>query len=310
MAAWVRVLVLVLVAACLAGPATARADEVSVPADDGRLALPALWLPAPGAAPQPVVVGLHGCGGPRDSRGRWAASWRRHAAYLNAEGIGLLVIDSLGARGLGSLCATPDARRPIHEDDRRDDAQAALAWLAARPEVDAGRLALVGWSHGAQTVLVAVNAVDARPVRANAPAPRAAVAFYPGCSRALRQRDYAVAVPTLLLVGEKDDWTPAATCVRLAQRLRDAVPAGRAPLEIEVYADSYHGFDGLAPVRVISPIGNTRSGTATVGGNDAARRASHARLFDFLSAQLDVALRLTHEARLALPPLPAQPAAR
>ena len=40
---------------------------------------------------------------------------------------------------------------------------------------------------------------------------KAAVAYYPSCSA---QFDRDVAVPLLILIGDKDDWTPAADCRR------------------------------------------------------------------------------------------------
>lgn len=62
---------------------------------------------------------------------------------------------------------------------------------------------------------------------------------------------------------------------------------GQAPrFELDVYADSYHGFDSLSPVKVRDQVGSTRSGRATVGGNPAARAASRERMFRFLEEQL------------------------
>jgi len=194
----------------------------------------------------------------------------------------------------------PNARRTLTEEDRRDDVFAALRWLARQPGVDASRLVVAGWSHGAQTVLSVLDASDAA-VTAHPVQPRAAVAFYPGCTKFNRLANYSLAHPLLVMTGEADGWTPASACVALQQRL-----AGKpgAPMALEVYPDSHHGFDGSAPLHV-REAANTRSGKATVGGNPEAMALSHARMFDFLAVQLGVGLSLGHEQRLAVRPAPA-----
>lgn len=252
--------------------------RVDVP---GSVPLAGYWFAAAAQGPRPTVVALHGCSGPYDIRGQLTAHLRRYAADLNAAQMHVLVLDSFGPRGLRSICEIAQSKRPVREADRRADVQAALRWLAARPEVDATRLVLLGWSHGAQTVLAALDASDAT-VQAQTVQPRAAVAFYPGCTGPLKNSQYHLQAPLLLMVGESDDWTAAAPCVRLHERVR-----GQAPrFEMEVYADSYHGFDSLSPVRVRENVGSTRSGKATVGGNPAAQVASRERMFRFLEEQL------------------------
>jgi dienelactone hydrolase len=298
-------------AALLLGAAAiaAAADVVAIPSQDGTLALSAHWYPAPKAGPRPAVIALHGCNGMRAQNGAINGTWRRYAGYFNAEGMHLLALDSFSARGLRSICETPNARRTVTEEDRRADVFAALQWLAQQPGVDPSRLIVAGWSHGAQAVLSTVDASDPA-VKAQPVQPRAAIAFYPGCTKFNRAPNYALAVPLLVLSGAADDWTPAAPCVALQQRL-----AGKpgAPMDLEVYPDSHHGFDGSAPLRV-REAANTRSGQATVGGNPEAMAKSHARMFEFLAAQLGMKLSLAHEQRLqvrpaAAVPMPALPAA-
>jgi dienelactone hydrolase len=61
-------------------------------------------------------------------------------------------------------------------------------------------------------------------------------------------------IPVLMLLGEKDDWTPPARCFQLAERTRQMQPD--ADLSVRVYPDSYHGFDGTAPVRFRTDVSN------------------------------------------------------
>src|SRR5205085_10443566 len=72
---------------------------------------------------------------------------------------------------------------------------------------------------------------------------RAAVAIYPPCDDVGRH----IAVPTLILVGERDDWTPARDCRNLAEG-RSTTWTARNPddarkVHLVVYPDAHHGFD-------------------------------------------------------------------
>jgi dienelactone hydrolase len=239
---------------------------VAIPASDGRLQLDGYWFPARDPSRRPVVISLHGCNGALDDKGALNPVWRRDAGYFNDETMHFLVLDSFTPRGVRSICETRPTARRVDEGDRRDDVYAAIRWLAARPDVDPTRIAVVGRSHGGSTVLAVVDRTD-KAVQAQPIKPRAAVALYPGCAPYLRMWDYQAAVPTLLLAGELDDWTPSAECVRLVEKARAGVP-----MEIVVYPGSHHGFDSPGPVTVREDVATTRSGRATVGGNPEARR--------------------------------------
>jgi dienelactone hydrolase len=290
-------LLLWLACACAFG-----AERVSFPSLDGKLELTGWWFPAPGGGAMPVIVALHGCGGQTDKNGHLDVGRRRYAAYFNAEGMHMLALDSFAPRGLDSVCETPNSRRTVDEQDRRADAYAALHWLALQPGVDASRMVIAGWSHGAQSVLSALDA-SSDFVKAQAIKPRAAVAFYPGCRKFNRMAGYSLSAPLLLMIGEADDWTPAAECAALHRRLAHL---GAPTFDFVSYPGSYHGFDGTAPVTVRKGLGNPRGGTATVGGNTQARERSHARMFEFLAQQLQQPLVMTHAARLKVRPYPAE----
>jgi dienelactone hydrolase len=275
-------------------PALAAAGEkVAIASFNDRLQLDGYWFPARDPSRRPVVISLHGCNGALDDKGTLSPVWRRDAGYFNDEGMHFLVLDSFTPRGVRSICETRPTARRVNESDRRDDVYAAIRWLAARPDVDPNRIAVVGRSHGGSTVLAIVDRTD-KAVQAQPIKPRAAIALYPGCAPYLRMLNYEAAVPTIVLAGELDDWTPSADCVRLVDKARDGVP-----MEIVVYPGSHHGFDSPGPVTVREDVATTRSGRATVGGNPEARRRAHERMFEFLSRQLDVPLVLSHEQRFA-----------
>ena len=98
---------------------------------------------------------------------------------------------------------------------------------------------------------------------------RAAVAFYPGCQQ-LRNSAWSARVPTLILIGRADDWTPPGPCEQMVAEAR-----GRsARAAIVVYPGAYHGFDRAnAPIRIRTGLVNTAdpSGRAHGGTNPAAR---------------------------------------
>jgi dienelactone hydrolase len=279
---------------CLSARHAAGVEVVSIPSLDGRLQLPGYWFKASGTGPRPAVITLHGCGGLLDRKGALPRNRHRVAEYFNVENMHALAVDSFTPRGEKSICETPDAQRRIQHEDRREDVFAAIRWLAQQPEVDTTRIAVVGNSNGGGTVLSVMDRTDRR-VQAEPKQPRAAVAYYPPCRRYADMWNYEISAPLLLMIGESDDWTPPAHCVRLHAKVKRAQPD--ALFELVLYPDSHHGFDGYGPISV-RPGLPTSSGTATVGGNPVARENSLRRMFDFLSAHMNWPLRLTHEERL------------
>lgn len=176
-----------------------------------------------GAGPFPAVVHLHGCSGLTERMRRATVARLTNWGYVS------LVVDSFATRGLADDCVTPPA-------DRHADAMGALAYLATLPFVDARRVALVGHAQGGAAAL---QVASERPYRLfDLPEDlsyRAVVAFYPRCHAAKQ----TLALPTLILIGELDAWSPIKLCEWWMQR-RD----GRgAPVRLVVYREAFHGFD-------------------------------------------------------------------
>lgn len=256
------------------------ATRIDLPLADGT-ALTAHWYPLAGHAPRPAVVALHGCGGLwRNARSIGTAFEGRYPEYiarLHDAGFHVLLPDSFTGRGSGPICNQKAADRVIKVETRRADVRAGVQWLAARPDVDATRILVLGWSHGAMTALTALNAR-----RTDAVAPVAgAIVFYPGCS-ALLQMPFALSQPLLMLLGGADDWTPPLRCEQLVARTRRAQPA--ADITLRVYDGAYHGFDGRHPVRFRAGVPNGVDPAGVhAGGDPQARVAAHAELDRFLA---------------------------
>ena len=269
---------------------THDAQRVQVPSHDrpggAPVLLPAWWFAASVAAeigsaePRPALVLLHGCGGVFGRGPLLAERYTALATRLAALGVQALVVDSLTPRGERELCTQRMGQRRTTQLQRRRDALGALAWLAAQPGVDRTRIGLLGWSNGGSTVLAATNLAHAEVVHA-AVKPSLAVAFYPGCATE-RDRGYEPAVPLLMLLGEADDWTPAAPCKEMAAAVR-----GEPRPQWVAYEGAHHGFDGTGALRLRAdvPNGLPGQGGVHVGGQPRARALAAQQLQDFLRAQ-------------------------
>ncbi len=265
----------------LCGSAVLAHVDVTLPSLDtaggNPIMLKAHWFAASASMPAPAVVMLHGCGGAYDTRGRLSERMRDYAALLNGAGVHALVVDSLNPRGHKQICTQKLGTRNITMANRRLDALASLEWLALQPQVDAARLGLMGWSNGGSTVLASTNLRHAEVADARVK-PAFAIVFYPGCVAEL-QRGYETRTRLLMMVGEADDWTPAAPCKQLAEQAQGLKP------EFESYAGAYHGFDSTAPLRLREdvPNGVNPGKGVTVGGDAQALRRSRERLVRFLA---------------------------
>ena len=152
----------------------------------------------------------------------------------------VLLVDSFTTRGIDEVCTGRHVLSPVR--DRADDARGALRYLQARADVQADRIGLLGWSNGAAATLSVL--FDRGTAQRDF---RAAVAFYPNCTRNYPGGpDFRPYAPLYVLMGALDDWTPAAPCMTLVERAQ----AAGAPIAIKVYPGAHHSFDAPAtPLR-------------------------------------------------------------
>jgi dienelactone hydrolase len=77
---------------------------------------------------------------------------------------------------------------------------------------------------------------------------------------------YKPVAPVLILIGDKDDWTPADPCRKLAEAAREV----GYPMTIKIYPEAYHSFDSPYPLRYVAARVNANSPNgrgAMTGGN-------------------------------------------
>ncbi len=222
-------LCLAVVCAVLASAPVARAESsiVSFPVTDASgttVTLDAKLNLPDGDGPFPAVVMLHGCNGTD-------LSWEWEEGFLERWGYVSLRIDSLGPRGIETVCGSADAA--VTSDVRVGDALAGRAFLAAQPFVDAARIGVVGWSDGGTTALKSIAGDIVDQVAPNDMF-EVAVAFYPRCQSDAPDLD----APLLVLVGSEDTATAPVLCEAMKQEIR-----ADHGFDLVVFPGATHAFD-------------------------------------------------------------------
>jgi dienelactone hydrolase len=236
-----------LVASCIGGPAPCYAEPPSVPPAE-LVQIPVSPLPfslqgllrrPAGIAHPPAVVLLPACdqdAKPTDEDwGARISSW----GYLT------LTIDGFGPRGIKNCgsAAYANAFELVLDPYR------SLKFLIQKRFVDAKRTAVVGFGAGASQTLAAVE--RGATEKSSEHKFRAAAAFYPPCG----YFKGIMTVPTLVLIGGRDDRARADACRKMAAGEDDMgisrQKSDGAPVELIVYPDAPFAF-GLPGLKTAS----------------------------------------------------------
>ncbi|MBI5275395.1 MAG: dienelactone hydrolase family protein [Burkholderiales bacterium] len=174
-----------------------------------------------GPGPFPAVVLLHSCGGMQN---HVSSDW---PGFLKSHGYVVMAVDSFGSRGLGScpnaLHASPPLDRAYREITR--DAYGALDWLEQQAYVRKGKVAVMGFSLGANVI----NSYLVRFPRTGGPGFAAAAAVYGRCHDVWSLK--APPMPLMQLAGELD--------TRHIHYCRIMQP----PVEVHVLPGAHHSWD-------------------------------------------------------------------
>lgn len=191
----------------------------------GRLRLPRT------APPYPVVVLMHGSGGPdRGPVARW--EW-----VLRPLGIATLSLDSFTARGVIDHASDPSQLGVL---TRIYDAYRAVDVLAADPRIDPQRIALMGFSMGGIATLYGAMTRFQQSFGPERGRIVAYLAFYPLCNYEFVDELDVAAAPIREFHGGADDYAPPGPCRDYIARL---AAAGHDAAMTE-YPGVLHQFDG------------------------------------------------------------------
>lgn len=192
--------------------------------------------------PRPAVILFHGCGGlrghlPKYAEAAKAAGWRA------------FIVDSYGPRGWsrGFALATVCTGLLLHGSQRAGDVLAALHGVSQRPDVDASKVALAGWSHGGWGIMEAMSSRReprmlgvADPGAASLEGVVAAYLAYPyvGIAALNRMRPWRHCPKTLAVISRTDHLTTVRNAERVHAMIRDC------GVEVETWiAEGSHAFD-------------------------------------------------------------------
>lgn len=206
------------------------AGQLRVPARDGQV---------------PAVVVVHGTSGV-DSRGGY------HAQALNDAGIATLELDMWSPRGLNG--GAGPGGRPEGVPETLPDAYGALLYLASRPEIDAQRIGITGFSWGGVvSMLTATRPYSDLYMGANALRFAAHAPFYPVCWGYNKIPGYEFAeltgAPVFIQSGECDAYDEPGSCAELVNRLPEQA---RRWVTVTMYPDATHGFNRLEPAQTVN----------------------------------------------------------
>jgi dienelactone hydrolase len=195
------------------------------------------YAPSESHGPFPTALLLHGCAGDKDHLAGWGRLLARH---------GLLVytIDSLSPRNISSLQARclVCTGLMLQGKERSRDLTESISIALQDPMVDPRRINLIGWSHGAWTILEWMLD-DAAMVCANHPdvAVKSLILNYPYCglASAIHEKEWPHLIPVMMVTGGRDNVVPNKKANAFAERLsRQKVSVTRIHI-----ASAGHAFD-------------------------------------------------------------------
>jgi dienelactone hydrolase len=192
----------------------------------------------------PVVLMMHGCGGPRP--------FTNEVARVAVEaGAAAVQIDSFAPRRIGraAAIATVCTGARLHGRERAGDLYAAVAWARAQSWADPERIAVIGWSHGGWTIMDALSLRTGREMEhftgltdlSEEPLQGVAGALivypYAGIGTYVGSRDWRMPVPSVAIVAERDYIVGSTRATLERQRARGA------PIDIHFFENATHAFE-------------------------------------------------------------------
>jgi carboxymethylenebutenolidase len=178
------------------------------------------FIPIATGAQFPAVIGLHGSGGGH-------VTMAEPANMLAAQGFAVYVLHYFDRTGTTEADrATMFRHFPMWMKTLWD----SVTFVARQPQVDAGRIGLLGFSLGAYLAL-SNAAIDTRV--------QAVVEFFGGLPKEMKFFMRRLC-PTLILHGDSDSTVP----VEEAYHLQSVLEKRHIAYEMQIYPGAGHGFSG------------------------------------------------------------------
>jgi dienelactone hydrolase len=199
-----------------------------------------LRIPIGATGTLPAVILAHGSGGLATYHARWADE-------LNSIGVAAFLLDSFSGRGIAS---TVNDQSQLDTIAMMVDAYRALGVLAQHAQIDASRIAVMGFSKGA---VAAVYSSNERFRQMLAPAGvqfAAHIGLYTPCYTRYREDDKVTGKPIRLFHGVADDYVPIGPCRAYINRLR----AAGVNATLTEYPGAHHTYDNIARKGVAKPF--------------------------------------------------------
>ena len=197
-----------------------------------------IYLPD-GEGPYPVVVGFHGCAGILDGN-------RNKAALFTDKGYAFVLINSFAFRSVDPMDVCEGLG--VWGSERAGDVFAGLNLVRQDPRFKSDQLFLIGWSHGAWSLMEAL-VFDTRGQKPTSlidvpGAPFAGVKamalVYPFCGfpSSVTRHIWDHPIPTKIFLVEGDDITPPEDC----EPAINALKAAGLPVSDTTFTGVEHGF--------------------------------------------------------------------
>ena len=187
--------------------------------------------------PVSTVIMAHGCDGFAYNNGQ---GYKNRATLIAQRfNYNVVLYDAFKPRGWMSdeVCTGVNRTNanPVPPYLRIEDTKQIARWIQQQ-EWHTGKISLIGYSHGGSLALAVANDENASKLISSA------VAYYPNCDTSyIGKGTDKPLIPTLVHLGEDDNWTPIGGCLRY----RD-----HPNYEMVVYKNATHaweaGFNGTA----------------------------------------------------------------
>ncbi len=182
----------------------------------------------------PLVMGIAGSKG-------WADHQLEYLSMYREMGVATFELQSFASR---SIKSTVGSQVDVTTAMMILDAYRALDRLIKDSRINPQRIAITGWSLGGGVSLFSAW----QPLK-DAISPKgsfsAHLPIYPPCIITPENMEFTDA-PIHILIGELDNWVPAAACEDLVAQMQSV----GVDIGITVYPDAHHGFDREGPLVV------------------------------------------------------------